>query len=143
MGGGGDEETPTVCARSDRWSRWQQLFSRGQEQLSIGLEGEGAWATEEACHGDSTCLSPTSLQATTQEGRTTEVGHWAPAVGCQAGDFATQGFFLSNRIFSCFTEMCIVRTESDDRYEKHFGDFKTFFKCEVLFLLPSISLYRM
>lgn len=37
----------------------------------------------------------------------------------------------------------IVRTESDDRYEKHFGNCKTFFKCEVLFLLSLVSLYRM
>lgn len=54
-----------------------------------------------------------------------------------------QCFFLSNRIFSCFPEKGIVRTESDDRYEKHFGNCKTLFKCKVLFLLPSVSLYRM
>ena len=29
-----------------------------------------------------------------------------------------------------------MKTESDDRYEKHLGNFKLFFKCEVLFLLP-------
>lgn len=50
---------------------------------------------------------------------------------------------LSNKIFFCFTEKGAVKTESDDRYEKHLGNCKTVSKCEVLFLLPLVSLYRM
>lgn len=47
---------------------------------------------------------------------------------CRAGDSAVQGSFLSNKIFCCSLEKGIVRTESDGRYEKHFGNCKTFFQ---------------
>lgn len=40
-------------------------------------------------------------------------------------------------------EKGVVKTDSDDRYEKHLGNSKTVFKCEELFLSPLVSLYRM
>lgn len=75
--------------------------------------------------------------------KTTEAGFGEAATGCQAGDSAMQNAFLSNGIFPSHTQKSILRTESVERHEKHLGNCKAFFKCEVLFLLPSISPYRM
>lgn len=96
-----------------------EVFRRGVEQPWIVLDGKGARAMEGACHRNRTRLSPTSLQTTRRQ------GFGEPAAGCQAGDSAMWAFFLSNRIFFCFPEKSIVRTKSDGRYEKHFGNCKT------------------
>lgn len=108
--------------------------------LAWRVKGRGQWRNHRL---NRTCLSPTPQQATTEEDRAWRQDFGDPAAGFRAGDFAMQCSFLSDRIFSCFTGKGIVRTESDDRYEKHFGNCKTLFKCKVLFLLPSVSLYRM
>lgn len=118
-----------------------EIFRRSHEQSDAvhWIGGGRGLANGEAHWRDRTCLSPSPLQTTNEEDRPRRQDFGEPAVGCRAGDFAMQCFFLSNRIFSCFTEKGIVRTESDDRYEKHFGNCKTLFKCKVLFLLPSVG----
>lgn len=63
------------------------------------------------------------------------------AVGCWAAALVPQCFCLSNKISPCLTEKGVVRTEPDDKHEKHPGNCKIFsnVKCFFYYLFPCIE----